>query len=348
MQNIANNLRKSMNLHVEDVGNVIEKNLVMSKVGTQRNVNSKELSNRAIDSTFATVDLELSSNHSSAGNSPLPTDPPNINLPNVRQEEFDRMLPIHSISESILADQGTLTFREDKDEDGDSAIGNSESHTIVPGISSNTRFRNKEQFLGNPSPIDVSTNNAKIDSHGQNIQTQHNTRPSLGEKIQELHKLSQEQKLKQDNEATKGHNKDMLKVFTPTTLNLSETADSQRLDASAAIERDQSLGLQQLLQAQQVKNASYQYDENIERTTQRNIETNRRQQYKDNLPPIHHHVASTNFGSGDKRASDENLSKNRLAPNKGNHIESEENSRRNTKKLEDQRYLSIFYNHIKI
>ena len=88
-----------MNLHVEDVENVIEKNLAISKVETKRNLKSKELPHRAIDSTFATVDLELSSNHSSAGNSPLPTDPPNINLPNERQEELDRLLPIHSISQ---------------------------------------------------------------------------------------------------------------------------------------------------------------------------------------------------------------------------------------------------------
>ena len=325
-----------MNLHVEDVEHVIEKNLAISKVAIQRDINSKELASRAIDSTFATVDLELSSNHSSTGNSPLPTDPPNINLTKTRQEEFDRLLPIHSVSQSILADQGTLTFREDKDEDGDSAIGNSESHTIVPGTS-NTMRGNKEQFLADTSPIDISSKIARIDSNIQNIQTQHNTRPSLGEKIQELHKLSQEEKRKQHKEATKREDTQTHKVFTPTTLNLSETVDSQRLDASSTVERDQDLGLPQLLHAQQEKNASHQHVKINDRTTERNIEINRSYQFKDNLPPIHHHVASTDFGSGDKRVSDENISKNRSAPNEEKHMENEENTRRNIKKLEDQR-----------
>ena len=243
LQKNINELRGSMDLHVKDVENVIDRNLAISNAERKKQLNSKDLPNRNIDSTFATVDLELSSNHSSAGNSPLPTDSPNIRVPNARTEDFGRLLPIHSLSQSILHDQGTLPFSENKDDDGDSAIGNSESHTIIPGPSSNLKDRNKEQVIGDSMTLDINTENVKISHPGQNISIQHKPKPSLGEEIKYLHKLSQEERLKQDKDASnKQPDKSTHKLFTPAALNLSETVDSLRLDISEAIDREQNLG----------------------------------------------------------------------------------------------------------
>ena len=92
-----------MNHHVQDVENVIEKNLAISKVD-KRTVDNKVTPKHVTDSTFATVDLGLSTDHSSAGNSPLPTDPPN-NAQKSGVDNYERMLPFDSNTSSVLFDQ---------------------------------------------------------------------------------------------------------------------------------------------------------------------------------------------------------------------------------------------------
>ena len=264
-----------MNLHNQDVEKVIEKNLAISNAGHGKANFGKEKVN-PIDSTFATVDLELSSNHSSRGNSPLPTDPPNIDvlnmhkedvsriaptdpatetvlfdqgtlplpteninigIPNFQSEEYSRILPIDSTGETTLFDHGNIPLVEDKDDDADSAIGNSESHPLPPRYSSTATKRttkepqhpsdllypcgdNRELPGAELSPITMS-------------KSKHISRPSLGQEIKKLHQLSEEYKSMHNTANDIGDKRNYhSEKFRPATLNLSETADSQRIETT--------------------------------------------------------------------------------------------------------------------
>ena len=264
-----------MNLHNQDVEKVIEKNLAISNAGNGKASFGKEKVN-PIDSTFATVDLELSSNHSSRGNSPLPTDPAhmdvltmpkeyvsripptdpatetvlfdqgtlplptenmNIGIPNFQSEEYSRILPIDSTGETTLFDHGNIPLVEDKDDDADSAIGNSESHPLPPRYSS-TAIKRTTKEPQHPSKLQFSSGDNR-ELPGAELspvampKSQHISRPSLGQEIKKLHKLSEEYKSMHDTATDIGdkHNYHSEK-FRPATLNLSETADSQRLETT--------------------------------------------------------------------------------------------------------------------
>ena len=215
-----------MNHHVQDVENVIDNNLAISKVDKHKH-EKKVNQNLAIDSTFATVDLGLSSDHSSNGNSPLPTDPPE-NLSKAAREDYERILPFDSKSISNLYDQGTLNVCEEVDDDRDSAIGNSESHSLMPGISATQKPELMGKFVP-PSDLPIKT------SKHQSIQNMHTPKVSLGEQIKLLHQVSQDEKVKQrtnlrqtNDDANQYHN------FKPP-LDLSETLDSERLEATTNI-----------------------------------------------------------------------------------------------------------------
>lgn len=215
-----NDLRGSMDHHVQDVENVIDDNLVISKVA-KRKTDNKVAANLAEDSTFATVDLGLSSDHSSNGNSPLPTDPPAKSSKEV--EDYERILPFDSISVSNLFDQGALKESEQNDDDRDSAIGNSESYSLMPGISSKKKTEIKGKFV---SPKNVHSNS----SNNQMIQIEQTPKVSLGEQIKVLHQVSEDQKKNQqtifrESQEQVNHN------YKPH-LSLSETVDSERLEAT--------------------------------------------------------------------------------------------------------------------
>ena len=220
LQKVLNDLRGSMAHHVKDVENVIDDNLAISKVGKRKNDN-KVVANLAEDSTFATVDLGLSSDHSSNGNSPLPTDPPAKSSKEV--EDYERILPFDSISASNLFDQGTLKESEQNDDDRDSAIGNSESYSLMPGISSKKKTEMKGKFV---SPRNVPSNS----SYDQMIQSEQTPKVSLGEQIKVLHQVSEDQKKNQqtilrESQEQVNHN------YKPH-FSLSETVDSERLEAT--------------------------------------------------------------------------------------------------------------------
>ena len=264
-----------MNLHNQDVEKVIEKNLAISNAGNGKAGFGKEKAN-PIDSTFATVDLELSSNHSSRGNSPLPTDPPNmdvlnmhkedasripptdpatetvlfdqgtlplpteninIGIPNFQSEEYSRILPIDSTGETTLFDHGNIPLVEDKDDDADSAIGNSESHPVPPRYSS-TAIKRTTKEPQHPSKLQFSSGDNR-ELPGAELspvampKSQHISRPSLGQEIKKLHQLSEEYKSMHNTANDIGDKRNYhSEKFRPATLNLSETADSQRIETT--------------------------------------------------------------------------------------------------------------------
>ena len=220
LQKVLNDLRGSMDHHVQDVENVIDDNLVISKVA-KRKTDNKVAANLAEDSTFATVDLGLSSDHSSNGNSPLPTDPPAKSSKEV--EDYERILPFDSISVSNLFDQGTLKESEQNDDDRDSAIGNSESYSLMPGISSKKKTEIKGKFV---SPINVHSNS----SNNQIIQIEQAPKVSLGEQIKVLHQVSEDQKKNQQTILRESH--EQVNHNYKPHLSLSETVDSERLEAT--------------------------------------------------------------------------------------------------------------------
>ena len=209
-----------MDHHVKDVENVIDNNLAISKVGKRKNDN-KVVANLAEDSTFATVDLGLSSDHSSNGNSPLPTDPPAKSSKDV--EDYERILPLDSISASNLFDQGTLKESERNDDDRDSAIGNSESYSLMPGISSRKKTEMKANFVS-PRNVPSSTSNDQM------IQIEQNPKVSLGEQIKVLHQVSEDQKKNQQTILLESN--EQVNHNYKQHLNLSETLDSERLEAT--------------------------------------------------------------------------------------------------------------------
>ena len=226
LQKILNNFRGSMDHHVQDVENVIEKNLAISKVANRKNEN-KVVQNLAADSTFATADLGLSSDNSSAGNSPLPTDPPDNASKHI--PDYERILPIDSKSETSLFDQGTLKLSEEVDDDRDSAIGNSESHTLMPVIPHINQQNKEDHFKGKFLPVNNISNK---DIREQNVQIRQNPKVSLGEQIKALHQASQEEKTKQLMN-TRDIQEDTIKNNEyQQKLNLSETFDSERLETT--------------------------------------------------------------------------------------------------------------------
>ena len=220
LQKVLNDLRGSMDHHVKDVENVIDNNLAISNVGKRKNDN-KVVANLAEDSTFATVDLGLSSDHSSNGNSPLPTDPPAKSSKDV--EDYERILPLDSISASNLFDQGTLKESERNDDDRDSAIGNSESYSLMPGISSRKKTEMKANFV---SPRNVLSSS----SNDQMIQIEQTPKVSLGEQIKVLHQVSEDQKKNQQTILLESN--EQVNHNYKQHLNLSETLDSERLEAT--------------------------------------------------------------------------------------------------------------------
>ena len=220
LQKVLNDLRGSMDHHVKDVENVLDNNLAISNVGKRKNDN-KVVANLAEDSTFATVDLGLSSDHSSNGNSPLPTDPPAKSSKDV--EDYERILPLDSISASNLFDQGTLKESERNDDDRDSAIGNSESYSLMPGISSKKKTEMKANFV---SPRNVLSSS----SNDQMIQIEQTPKVSLGEQIKVLHQVSEDQKKNQQTILLESN--EQVNHNYKQHLNLSETLDSERLEAT--------------------------------------------------------------------------------------------------------------------
>ena len=217
LQKIVNDLRGSMDHHVQDVENVIEKNLAISKV--DKTQVDKVIARPTANSPIATVDLGLSTDHSSAGNSPLPTDPPN-NAPKSGNEDYERILPFDESSTSTLFDQGTLKSSEDIDDDRDSAIGNSESHTLMPGISHVNQHKGK--FL----PLnDIHLTNS--DKHG--VEVMQIPKVSLGEQIKALHQVSQKEKEKQQMPL---HKRQETQITNKPQLHLSETLDSERIEVT--------------------------------------------------------------------------------------------------------------------
>ena len=340
-----NGLRSSMDLHVQDVENVIENNLAISSanIKSRKEANSNPWPNPPIDSTFGTVDLELSSDHSSAVNSPLPTDPPNINVPNKQFEERDRLQPLQLRSRSNLFDQGTLKLSEDKDDDVDSAIGISESHPLISGTSSSTRQHNKEhQIMGHSVSLQVNTDVAGGEtSHVSNMQTKQHPKRSLGEEIQILHKYSQEQKFKQNTVMAKAHEtSNQHEKFEPASLNLSDTIDSQRLETSVtAIGLKNVMKPQELIATQQRTNLLDGNSIPVDSRTDKMFVENSSHQLSWNLPPPPYPMGTKDFGSGDRKSNHTNSLKNRSALEEKENIEIESDLKKNAKETEDQRYI---------
>ena len=171
------------------------------------------------------------------GTLPLPTENINTGIPNFEPEEYSRILPIDSTGETALFNHGNKPNVEDKDDDADSAIGNSESHPLPPRYSS-TACKRTTKEAQHPSELQFSSGD-KRELPGAELSpiampnSQHISRPSLGQEIKKLHILSEEYK-SMHNTATDivdKHNYHSEK-FRPATLNLSETVDSQRLETT--------------------------------------------------------------------------------------------------------------------
>ena len=293
LQKILNNFRGSMDHHVQDVENVIEKNLAISKVANRKNEN-KVVQNLAVDSTLATADLGLSSDNSSAGNSPLPTDPPDNASKHI--PDYERILPIDSKSETSLFDQGTLKLSEEVDDDRDSAIGNSESHTLMPVIPHINHQNKEDHFKGKFLPVNNISNK---DIREQNEQIRQNHKVSLGEQIKALHQASQEEKTKQlmntrdIQEGTIKNNEYQQK------LNLSETFDSERLETTNIKTRLDDVTPQDEKTLRGVNNPN---SDKVQTNTHINSKST-----KEMLPE--NQPSTINVGSGDKKMTEQNSMK---------------------------------------
>ena len=288
-----------MNHHVQDVENVIEKNLAISKVD-KRTVDNKVTPKHVTDSTFATVDLGLSTDHSSVGNSPLPTDPPN-NAQKSGVDNYERMLPFDSNTTSILFDQGTLKSSEDVDDDRDSAIGNSESHSLMPGTSH--VHQHKDQNLkGKFLPLnDIPFTN----SNKRSIDVVQVPKVSLGEQIKALHLVSQQEKAKQQMPLHESQNSQMLNREYRPQLNLSETLDSERLEITTNA-RDR-LNEVSSLDDKALREAKLTRNEDIQNTAENTSGiVGHTSKPTNNEMPSKNQVATSDMGSGDKLMSTNN------------------------------------------
>ena len=294
-----------MNLHGKDVENIIESNLAIStrQVKDTREVNDNQWRKPPVDSTFGTVDLGLSSDHSSAVNSPLPTDSPLINLP--EKEYYDHeQLQVEARMDQI--EEGVLT---DKDDDVDSAIGNSESHPILSAGSSNKIQHSKDVILNPNKPVPIEANLDLLPAASvptSSLRAGQYSKLSLGEEIQILHKRSQEQKLLEDKDIS--NKLEAVKqpgIFQPKTLSLSETVDSQRLDTSAPSSEAKGKETPEEF-VENKQGPKLQHDDYVHLPSLKVVRTKENQSLpnKSNLPPPPPYPVATDYmAAGDRHSS---------------------------------------------
>ena len=300
MREIIVGLRTSMNLQVQDVENFVEQTdrLMPSANLRARQDGTDHWRKPPVDSTFGTVDLGLSSDHSSAGNSPLPTDPPLANLPE-KHFEAGRTQPLQGKPGSFFEIGTWKNPEKDKDDDVDSAIGNSESHPLTSAASLNKKQSSNN--LTNPkhaAPLHINTNSMRIpDSESvPKVNSHAHQKRSLGEEIQLLHKKSNALKMK-DQAVKTQHDGSNQNAFRPIPLDLSETVDSTRLDTPAG--PSEATSKKQVVTSQQNNPTGI-----SQSSTQQALSVVASASQDQKLPPPPPYpVAASNTGSGDRNIS---------------------------------------------